>query len=70
LNTIKINTDWIKLDQVLKLADAAQSGGHAKLLIQDGLVKVNGIIENQRGKKIKNGDIVEVEDIEISVIKE
>ncbi len=70
MNTIKINTDWIKLDQVLKLADAAQSGGHAKLLIQDGLVKVNGIIENQRGKKIKNGDIVEVEDIEISVIKE
>ena len=46
------------------------SGGHAKLLIKDGLVKVNGIIESQRGKKIKNGDIVEVEGIEISVIKE
>ena len=67
---IKIDTDWIKLDQVLKLADVAQSGGHAKLLIQDGLVKVNGIIESQRGKKIKNGDIVEVEGIEISVVKE
>ena len=67
---IKIDTDWIKLDQVLKLADVAQSGGHAKLLIKDGLVKVNGIIESQRGKKIKNGDIVEVEGIEISVIKE
>ena len=66
---IKIDTDWIKLDQVLKLADVAQSGGHAKLLIKDGLVKVNGIIESQRGKKIKNGDIVEVEGIEISVIK-
>lgn len=67
---IKIDTDWIKLDQLLKLADIAQTGGHAKILIQEGQVKLNGIIEYQRGKKIKPGDMVEVEDIQISVIKE
>lgn len=67
---IKIDTEFIKLDSLLKLADVAQTGGHAKLLIQEGQVKLNGIIEYQRGKKIKNGDTVEVEDIILKVIKE
>ncbi len=67
---VKIETDWIKLDSLLKLASVAQTGGHAKILIQEGQVKLNGMIEYQRGKKIKHGDIVEVEDIKISVNKE
>lgn len=61
MKIVKIDTEWIKLDQALKLGDLVQSGGHAKLVIQDGLVKVNGIIENQRGKKIKVDDIIEFE---------
>lgn len=59
---VKINTDFIKLDQFLKLADISQTGGHGKMIIKDGLVKVNGDIVLQRGKKLYDNDIVEVEE--------
>ena len=58
---INIDSEYIKLDQVLKLADLVSTGGHAKYLIQEGLVKVNGEIETRRGKKLRSNDIVEVE---------
>ena len=49
----------IRLDQFLKLQDIAQTGGHAKMLIQNGEIKVNGEICTQRGKKLIAGDIIE-----------
>ena len=49
----------IRLDQFLKLMDIAQTGGHAKQLIQNGAVQVNGEVCTQRGKKLRTGDIVE-----------
>ncbi|MBW2523980.1 MAG: RNA-binding S4 domain-containing protein [Deltaproteobacteria bacterium] len=58
--TIKLTTEIIKLDALLKLAAVADSGGQAKRLIQEGLVCVNGERALQRGKKIRSGDIVEV----------
>ncbi|MEW9122908.1 MAG: RNA-binding S4 domain-containing protein [Thermotaleaceae bacterium] len=67
MKKIKIQDENIKLDQLLKLADLVQSGGHAKILIQDGLVKVNGVVEYQRGKKIKAGDQISVEGEVITV---
>ena len=51
----------IRLDQFLKLKDIAQTGGHAKMIIQGGEVKVNGEICTQRGKKLKTGDTIEFE---------
>ncbi len=60
---ITIKDDFIKLDSLLKYSGIASTGGHAKMLIQDELVKVNGEICTQRGKKIKIGDKVEIEDI-------
>ncbi len=51
----------IKLDQFLKLVGIASTGGQAKLLIVDGGVKVNGIIETRRGRKLFPGDQVTVE---------
>ena len=57
----KINTDFVKLDAFLKLNDAVQTGGHAKLVIQGGEVKVNGETCLQRGRKIRKGDRVEFE---------
>ena len=54
--TIKINTEFIRLDSALKLADLVQSGGHAKQIIQDGEVSVNGEICAMRGKKLRAGD--------------
>ena len=59
---IKIDPPFIKLDSLLKLCDIAQTGGHAKILIQDGLVQVNGEVCDQRGRKIKAGDKIRFED--------
>lgn len=53
-------TTMIKLDQFLKWAGIAQTGGEAKLLIQSGEVTVNGTIETRRGRKLVNGDRVTV----------
>ncbi len=55
----KIDTDFIRLDAFLKMNDAVQSGGHAKVVIQDGEVKVNGEVCTMRGKKLRPGDSVE-----------
>lgn len=65
---INIDSEYIKLDQVLKLADIASTGGHAKFLILEGLVKVNGEIETRRGRKLKTQDIIEVEGNTIKVV--
>ncbi len=65
---VKIDSEYIKLDQLLKLADVVGSGGHAKILIVNGEIKVNGEIIVQRGKKIRSGDKVIYEDMEIEVI--
>ena len=65
---LKIESEYIKLDQFLKLADIASTGGHAKYLIQEDVVKVNGEVEMRRGKKLVPGDIVEVEGNQIKVI--
>ena len=56
--TISIDTDYIKLDSFLKLANLVMSGGEAKMVIQEGQVKVNGEIENRRGRKLYPGDTI------------
>ncbi|NLM04010.1 MAG: RNA-binding S4 domain-containing protein [Clostridiales bacterium] len=68
MKEIKIDKEFIKLDQLLKYANIADTGGHAKIMILDGSVMVNDKIVTQRGKKIRPGDIVKVDDIEIRVI--
>lgn len=59
----KIDTDFIRLDAFLKMCDAVQTGGHAKIVIQEGEVRVNGEICTQRGKKLRNGDNAEFENV-------
>lgn len=59
MQKIKIRDDYIKLGQALKLAGLVGSGVEAKIVIQDGQVKVNGQVETQRGKKLVVNDIVE-----------
>ena len=58
MEIIRIKEQYIKLGQVLKLAGMCDSGVDAKHIIEDGLVQVNGQIEIQRGKKIRNKDVV------------
>jgi len=57
MDTLQIKDEFIKLGQALKLANLVESGIDAKLVIKDGLVKVNGQTELQRGKKLYDGDI-------------
>jgi len=56
---MKIDTEYIKLDSFLKAECLASSGGEAKILIAEGLVRVNGECETRRGRKLYRGDKVE-----------
>ena len=58
MEEIKLRDDYIRLGQALKVVNMVESGVMAKLVIQDGLVTVNGEVETRRGKKLKDGDIV------------
>lgn len=59
MEIIEIRDDFIKLGQALKAAGLVESGVDAKFVVQDGLVKLNGEVETQRGKKLYDGDVVE-----------
>ena len=59
IEEVVINTEFIKLDQLLKWANFTGSGVEAKMFIQNGEVKVNDTVETRRGKKIYDGDVVE-----------
>ena len=69
METIHIKDDFIKLGQALKLAGLVDSGVDAKFVIQDGLVKVNGEVDERRGRKLYDGDIVEFEGKQIKISK-
>jgi ribosome-associated protein len=58
METIKLRDEFIKLGQALKAAGFVESGVDAKYAVQDGLVKVNGQTETQRGKKLHAGDVM------------
>lgn len=66
---IKLRDEYIKLGQALKAAGLVGSGVESKIMIQDGLVKVNGETEYQRGKKLYDGDIVFFNGEEIKITK-
>ncbi len=59
--------ETIRLDQFLKLAQVAATGGQAKQLIQSGQVQVNGLVETRRGRKLYHGDRVQVDGEEMIV---
>lgn len=69
METITLRDEFIKLGQALKAAAFVESGVEAKMAIQDGLVKVNGEVEYQRGKKLYDGAIVEYEGQQIKIVK-
>lgn len=67
---VKIHTEYIKLDDLLKFAGVLGSGGQAKAVIVDGLVKVDGEVCTMRGKKLRGGETVEFEDVCLKVAKD
>lgn len=67
IETVEINTEFIKLDQLLKWANFTASGVESKMFILNGEVKVNGEVETRRGKKIYDGYVVEFNGEKIKV---
>ena len=64
---VAITTEFIKLEAFLKFAGAVSTGGEAKNLIQDSLVRVNGEVCTRRGKKLRPGDTVELRNDRLTV---
>lgn len=67
METVQIQTDFIKLDALLKFAALVGTGGEAKMVIADGMVSVNGEVCTMRGKKIRPGDTVRFAGSELTV---
>lgn len=70
MEKITINTEFIKLDSLLKFAALVGTGGEAKFVISEGMVKVNGEVCTMRGKKIYPGDRVDFDRFSLEVTKE
>jgi len=64
---LRPDDDFIELIKLLKLTNIAQSGGHAKMMVEDGLVKVNGRQEFGKRNKLRAGDLVELEGVIIEI---
>ncbi|MBK8504790.1 MAG: RNA-binding S4 domain-containing protein [Saprospiraceae bacterium] len=65
--TLRPTDEFIELVKLLKLKQIAQTGGHAKMMVEEGLVKFNGEPEFRKRKKLRDGDIIELEDIRIEI---
>lgn len=68
MQEITIRDEFIKLGQAMKLAGLVESGVDAKIVIQNGEVKVNGEVETRRGKKLYDGDIIFFQGEEVKII--
>ena len=68
MQEISIDTEFIKLDQFLKYVSVVQTGGQAKMMISEGIIKINGEVVLERGRKIRKNDIVEIEDFDSFVV--
>ena len=67
MDLIRINTEFIKLDALLKFSGLCETGGEAKELVQGGAVRLNGEVCTQRGKKCRAGDVVKLDGREVKI---
>ena len=67
MEKIKIKEEFIRLDSALKLAGLVETGGHAKIVIQNGEVLVNGEVCTMRGKKLRSGDVAEFNNVAFKI---
>ena len=70
MREIKIYTEYVTLGQFLKLADIIQTGGEAKFFLSENLIIINGEEDNRRGRKLRDGDIVEVLGNKFKIVNE
>ena len=64
---LRPSDEYIELNKLLKITGLAQTGGHAKIIIDEGSVAVNGEIEMQKRKKLRDGDVVQCENNSIEI---
>ena len=69
MKEVIINTDFITLGQFLKLADIIQSGGEAKMFLLENEVYINGVLDCRRGRKLRDGDEVVIDNIDYIITK-
>lgn len=69
MEKITIETEYIKLDSLLKFAAVVGTGGEAKYVISEGMVSVNGEVCTMRGKKLRPGDMVRFQGLDFEVVK-
>lgn len=69
MEQIKLSEEYIKLGQALKAAGLVSSGVEAKIVIQDGLVSVDGKIDTRRGKKLYGGEVIEFDGQAVKIVK-
>lgn len=65
---LKPTDEFVELIKLLKFVQIGQTGGHAKMIVEDGLIMVNGEQEFRKRRKLRSGDIVEYENIKIKVL--
>ena len=65
---LKKDSEFIELMKLLKVEQIAQTGGHAKILIEEEEIMVNGEIEKRKRKKLRTGDIVQFQDVQIKIV--
>jgi ribosome-associated protein len=68
MKEFKLKEDYIELIRLLKYMRLAETGGHAKIMVDEGMVMLNGEVESRKRAKIRVGDIVEVEGQQIKII--
>ncbi len=68
IQEVKINRLPIELCQFLKFQNIVQSGGEVKMLIVEGFVLVNGVIEMRKGKKLQLNDMIEIKDMDVKFV--
>lgn len=67
MKTFQLKDDFIQLDQLLKVCRFAENGSHAHQLVDEGMVRLNGSIEKRRRAKIRRGDLVEINRIQLRI---
>ena len=65
---IEISTETIRLGQLLKLANLVDSGSDAKTLLMGGEVLVNDEVEMRRGRQLRNGDVISLDDVSVRIV--
>lgn len=68
---VVIDTEYISMDKLLKFSGIADTGGQAFMMVEDGIITLNGVLVTEKRKKVRPGDVVNIDNqVELTVVKE